>query len=137
MKKLLALLLFFIPFIGFSQGEFSIIDVLNICIAKPAYHTTTKKYPVIIFFPRAREIGTDKNKLVQYGVNAYVKQGWDLKAGGVEFIAISIQPKDQYPRPFALKPTIAKVLASVSYNPNYVVGTGLSRGAWVVNNVIS
>lgn len=55
------------------------------------YDRTTKNYPTIIFTTGAGEVGTDPQKLLQNGPNAYIEQGWNGDAMGVKFIVIGLQ----------------------------------------------
>lgn len=134
MKLSLTALLLIIGFFGVSQGTFSVISGMNVCVSTPPNYTTVKKYPTLIFVPGAGEIGMDKNLLVKYGPNAYVKQGFNNTAGGQQFILISIQPVGAYPRPTEFKPVIANLIANYAIDTSKLYGTGLSRGAWNINN---
>lgn len=114
-------------------------DGWNAVVHLPAsYATGTKTYPTIVFFPGAGEIGTDVNKLRANGPNAYIDKGWDgtvtVDGKKVEFIVVSIQPVDAYPRPAAIRPKLNALFSQYRVNKDFVLGTGLSRGAWNVNN---
>ena len=71
-----------------AQGTFYNVNGYNACVFVPASYNSNpnKKYPVIVFMPGAGEIGSNKDLLVKYGANAYVKQVGNSTFGGVDFI---------------------------------------------------
>jgi len=132
MKNLITAIMLLFCFTAFSQGTFHAVNGMNVCVYTPASYTSnpTKNYPVIIFMPGAGEIGTDKNKLVANGPNAFVKQGWNGTADSVEFIVASFQQKAQYSRPWTDKIFFDFLYANFRVDKNNIFGTGLSRGWW-------
>ena len=92
------------------------------------YGKTTKTYPTIIFIPGLGEIGTDPNRLIQNGPGAYLNQGWDGSALGVQFIVISLQPPAAWPRPWTVKEKIDLLKSQYRIGDYYM--TGLSMGGW-------
>lgn len=115
-----------------AQGTFYDVSGYNVCVYTPPSYSANpnKNYPVIIFMPGAGEIGTDKNKLVANGPNAFVKQGWNGTADSVEFIVASFQQKAQYSRPWTDKIFFDFLFANFRVDKNNIFGTGLSRGWW-------
>lgn len=99
----------------------------------------TTYYPTIIFFPGLGEIGTDASKLLVYGPNRYIQDGWDgnVTIGGTttKYIVISLQPPAGYPTE-TLIDTRIQTLKS-----NYRIGTlfltGPSMGGWCAGTYIT
>lgn len=107
----------------------------NAIVHLPASYAANpaKVYPVIYFFPGTGEVGTDINKLLTYGPNAFIKAGWDGVINGREYIIISIQPTGLYPRPWTVKPAIDAAEVAYRIDKTKVCLTGLSMGGWVSN----
>ena len=76
-SKLIIALLFAIALLYFkpvnAQNVFTVVNGMNVCIKVPSNYSSLKKYPTIVFFPGAGEIGTNKDLLVKYGPNAFAK----------------------------------------------------------------
>lgn len=105
------------------------VDGWNAYVHLPSdYAQTSKNYPTIIFFPGLGEIGTDPNKVIQYGPGAYLKQGWNGETLGVKFIVISLQPTSAWPRSGTVKPKVDRLKSLYRIGDLYV--TGLSMGGY-------
>lgn len=115
-----------------AQGTFYNVNGYNACVFVPASYNSNpnKKYPVTVFVPGAGEIGSNKDLLVKYGANAYVKQVGNSTFGGVDFIVASFQQKAQYSRPLTDKVFFDWLYANFRVDSANIFGTGLSRGWW-------
>lgn len=137
MKYILSLLLtVFFYFSGFTQQTLVKIEGWNAWVHLPAnYTTTTQAFPTIVFFPGLGEVGTDPNKLIAYGPNAFIKQGWSGVADSTQFIVISLQPAAAYPS----EPITDKVIQAVkkAYRVGRLFMTGLSHGSWVASTFVT
>lgn len=137
MKKIIFLFFALLSFLwSFSQGTFYTVSGYNVCVYTPSSYNSnpTKKYPVIVFMPGAGEIGTDRNLLVKYGANAYVKQLGHSTFGGVEFIVVSFQQNKPYSRPANDKVFFDFLYSNFRVDRDNIFGTGLSRGWWHVGH---
>ena len=112
-----------------AQGTLERVAGWNAYVHLPSdYDQTSKKYPTILFFPGLGEVGNDPNKLIANGPSAYLMQGWDGSALGVQFIVISLQPPSAWPRPWTVKEKIDLLKAQYRIGDYYM--TGLSMGGW-------
>jgi hypothetical protein len=95
----------------------------------------------IIFIPGQGEVGTDTSKLRLYGPHYWIRQGWDggvTLGNGVHYpILITLQPPTHYIRPTGLKPIIDAIMGKFRIKRNSLHFTGLSQGAWVLNEFIT
>lgn len=130
-RRILLTTLFFFVILISSFAQQQKIDVggwVGSVYLPADYNQTSNTYPAIIFLPGVGEIGNNYSLLISNGPSAYIAQGWDGKALGMQFIVISIQPPAQWPRPWDIKAKI-DILKSKYRIGKYFV-TGLSMGGW-------
>ncbi|MET6997756.1 PKD domain-containing protein [Chitinophaga defluvii] len=114
----------------------------NAIVTRDTNHfSKTDSLQGIIFIPGQGQVGTDPTKLRSYGPHYWMQHGWDggvTLGNGVHYpIIISIQPPGNYTRPWILKSVIDAIMGKFRIKRNSLHFTGLSEGAWVLNEFIT
>ena len=125
-----------------AQQSLTSITGWNAYVHLPAsYATSGVSYPTIIFFPGLGEVGTDPNKVIQYGPGAYIAQGWNgnVIANGntVEFIVISLQTASAFPSEYRINQAIQSIKSLYRIDNNKLYLTGLSHGGWCSSTFVT
>jgi len=118
------------------------IDGWNAYVHLPStYNTSTKTYPIIIFFPGLGEVGTTASLVINNGPGAYIKQGWNgnvsVDGSTVEFIVISLQPAAAYPTEDIINKKIQAIKAAYRVDSKRLYLTGLSHGGWCATTFVT
>lgn len=114
----------------------------NAVVTRDTNHfSKTDSLQGIIFIPGQGQVGTIPALLRVYGPHYWMQHGWDggvTLGNGVHYpIIISIQPPGNYTRPWVLKSVIDAIMGKFRIKRNSLHFTGLSEGAWVLNEFIT
>jgi len=152
MKKLL-LILFLLPLAVIGQKSYwtttrTTFDGKNAFVSLPASYADSapKRYPVILFIPGNGEVGSDTNKLKQYGPHRYIRDSLQIKGiphpvtgDTIESIIISVQPTSAWVSEAQVKEWIDSLRIGTRWRIDTfrINFTGLSNGAWAAHNHIT
>ena len=106
-----------------GSGEY----LLNEVVYKPANFSTSKSYPLVLFFHGMGEAGTDVNKMYNTGLPQVLKSGYKPS---FDFIMVAVQHNSYSLDPKYIQQVLDETMKKFNIDQTRIYLTGLSAGGF-------